>query len=743
MSTLLYRVGRFSYRARRLVLLFWVLLTACLGVGAATLASPAATSFSLPGTESQEALDLLEERFTEMPLDGGSASIVFIAENGTVTDPALRRQITDVVQEAAGASEVAVVRSPFDSGLVSPDQRIAVAEVTYAVSFEAVRDSSRQELMDLVERSDSADLRIAVGGDVMELMPDVSKELVGLLVAAVALVITLGSLVAAGMSLIAGITGVAVGLLGILTCTAFMDLGVTTPILALMLGLAVGIDYALFIVSRYTHELTRNPDPEQAIGRAVATAGSAVLFAGSTVVIALTGLVVVGIGLLTEMGIAAAVTVAVAVLVALTLLPALLGFAGPRILRRGIRRAVAGRATAGATERLPRTLAQRWAVLTTRKPVTTLTVALIGLGILALPALDLRLGIPDQGTYPEHSTQRRAYDAISAGFGPGFNGPLLVVADLTGAAQPEDTARRVHTELAGTPGVAMAAPPEFDPAGETAIIAVIPESGPDSEQTEQLVQLLRGSVADSTDRFGARIAVTGTAAVIIDFSHRIANALWSYLLVVVGLSFLLLMTVFRSIVVPVKATLGFLLSVAATFGVLVATFQWGRLEWLGIRETDVVVSMLPIFIIGVVFGLAMDYEVFLVTRMREEYVHGASATAAIRAGFGHGARVVAAAAIIMVSVFAGFASGEASDIVQIGVALAAAVAVDAFVVRMTLVPAVLALVGDRAWWLPKWLDRILPDLDVEGRNLPGEPVPEAAGEQLSGSFVQPVEGSAR
>lgn len=737
MSAMLYRIGRFSFRARRLVLLLWVVLLTGLGVGAATLASPSATSLSLPGTESQEAFDLLEERFSELPLDGGTALIVFSAEEGVVTDPEPRRRITEVVQEAAGAAEVAAVQSPFDSGLISADQRVAVAEVTYAVSFETVRESSRQELMDLVERSGSADLRVAVGGDVMELMPDVSKELIGLLVAAVVLVVTLGSLVAAGMSLIAGVTGVAVGLLGILTATAFLDLGATTPILALMLGLAVGIDYALFIVSRYTHELTRYDDPEEAVGRAVATAGSAVLFAGTTVVIALTGLAVVGIGLLTEMGIAAAVTVAVAVLVAVTLLPALLGFAGRRVLRRSLRRPATGDA---GTDR--RTIAQRWAALTTGRPAATLVVALIGIGVLALPVSDLRLGVPDQGTYPEHTTQRQAYDAIAAGFGPGFNGPLLVVVDLAGTPDHRDAAQRIHTELAGTDAVATAAPPEFNPAGDTAVIAVIPRGGPDSAETERLVQTLRGEVAETAEGFGARIAVTGTAAIIIDFSDRMGQALWTYLLVVVGLSFVLLMAVFRSIIVPLKATLGFLLSLSATFGVMVATFQWGWLEWLGIHTIDVVVSMLPIFIIGVVFGLAMDYEVFLVTRMREEYVHGATATAAVRAGFGHGARVVAAAAIIMVSVFAGFGTGDAGDIVQIGVALAAAVAVDAFVVRMTIVPAVLALVGDRAWWLPAWLDRILPDLDVEGRNLPTR-TPDTDGEPGASAVVRTVEGSAR
>ncbi|WP_375001832.1 MMPL family transporter [Aeromicrobium sp. CTD01-1L150] len=711
MSTFLYRLGRFSYRARRLVTLVWVGLLVLLGVGAATLASPSATSFSLPGTESQEAFDLLQERFSGADLTGGTAQIVFIAEDGAITDPEHQQRMAETISAASRAAEVATVESPLDTGLVSEDQRIAIAQVTYEVSFEAVEDASRQELLDVVDAAGTDDLLVEAGGEVMELMPDVSKELVGLLVAAVVLLITLGSLTAAGMPLITGVTGVGVGLLGIVAATGFLDLGPTTPILALMLGLAVGIDYALFIVSRYQNELIEGHDPQEAVGRAIGTAGSAVVFAGLTVMIALSGLAVVGVGLLTEMGLAAALTVAVAVLVALTLLPALLGFAGPRVLGRRARR----RLDEGSEGRI--SPARRWASLITRRPASALLVALVGVGLLALPALDLRFGIPDQGTYPDHTTQRQAYDAISEGFGPGFNGPLLVAVDLAGSDDPEQSVQAVHDALGATQGVATAAPPELSPAGDAAIIPVIPESGPDSEETEALVELLRSEVSDVAEQAGARTAVTGTAAMLIDFSDRMSEALWIYLLVVIGLSFLLLMTVFRSIVIPVKAAAGFLLSLGATFGVLVAAFQWGWFEWLGVQETGVVISILPIFIVGVVFGLAMDYEVFLVTRMREEYVHGAPATEAIRAGFEHGARVVAAAAIIMVSVFGGFVLGDASDIVQVGLGLAAAVAVDAFVVRMTVVPAVLQLVGDRAWWLPRWLDRVLPDLDVEGEKL--------------------------
>lgn len=714
MSVLLYRLGRFCHRSRRLVVLAWAGALLVLGLAATALASPSVTSFSLPGTESQQAMDLLSDRFAGTPLDGGTAKVVFEAKDGGVAGAAPRAEVETVLADLAAAPQVAGVTDPFaDDGMLSEDGSTAVAEVTFEVPFAEIDQGSRQAILDIVEQGETSTLRIEVGGDAMEPLPEVGSELVGLAVAAAVLLVTFWSLLAAGMPLATGITGVTAGVLGITAATGFIDLGATTPILALMLGLAVGIDYALFIVSRFRDELRLGIEPGEAAGRATGTAGAAVVFAGLTVVIALAGLSLVGVGLLTEMGIAAAATVAVTVLVALTLVPALLGFAGRKVLPR--RERTAGAAMTGREER--HAVAGRWVGAVTRHPLVALVLAVGGIGLLALPATDLRLGLPDQGTYPEQTTQRQAYDAIAQQFGPGFNGPLLVVVDLADAEDRTSALAAVRTEVAAADGVVAISPPQRDSTGDTAILGVVPEGGPDSPGTERLVEDIRSSVRSAAVQEGAEVAVTGTTALIIDFNHKMGSALWAYLLVVVGISFLLLTALFRSIVVPLKATVGFLLSVAATFGVLVAVFQWGWLAPLGITASGAVVSMLPIFIVGVVFGLAMDYEVFLVTRMSEAHVHGATPLDAVRTGFRHGAGVVTAAALIMISVFGGFVLGEATDIIQIGVALAAAVAVDAFVVRMTIVPAVLALVGERAWWLPRWLERLLPPLGVEAERL--------------------------
>ncbi|WBB58719.1 MMPL family transporter [Streptomyces sp. WMMC500] len=609
------------------------------------------------------------------------------------------------------------VVSPFDSGLVSEDRTTALAEVTYSAPYPDLEPQTKDALHAAAEAGERAGLRVELGGDALEPELAVGGELAGLAVAALVLVLTLGSLLAAGMPLATGITGVLIGVCGITAATGIVDLGATTPILALMLGLAVGIDYALFIVSRYRHELADGRAPDQAAGVAVATAGSAVVFAGLTVVIALAGLSVVGIRLLTEMGLAAAATVIVAVLIALTLLPALLGFAGHRILPRRLRR--------GRTTELERPgLGRRWAGVVTRRPGAVLALTVVALGVLTAPVAALRLGFPDHGIYPEQTTQRQAYDAIAENFGPGHNGPLMVVVDAANTPDPQAAAKGVRRALSATDGVVTATPAQFNPARDTAVLTVIPDGGPDSTRTENLVETIRNDVRPVAEQAGATMAVTGGTAVLIDFNDTMGKALLLYLPVVIGLSFLLLVVVFRSLVIPLKATLGFLLSLGVTFGTLVAIFQWGWLEPLGIQPTGAVVSTLPILLIGIVFGLAMDYEVFLVSRMREEYVHGSTATQAVRHGFEHGARVVAAAAIIMISVFGGFVLGDSSDIIQIGVALAVAVAVDAFVVRMAIVPAVLTLAGDRAWRLPAALDRTLPHLDLENHQLADDPTPK-------------------
>jgi putative drug exporter of the RND superfamily len=718
MATVLARVGRFCYRSRRLVGLVWLALVIAVGVGAAALSGPNSDSFTIPGTESQEAFDLLEERFPGAALDGASARVVFAAPDGqTLADSNYADVVGQVLDEIAAGPHVAEIANPFDTGLISADGRIGLAQVSYRGTMIEVAfdDEASDVLFAAAETGRAGGLQVELGGEIIEGEPELGSELVGLGVAALVLIVTFGSLVAAGMPLLTGITTVTIGIAAIIAATGFLDIGATTPILATMLGLAVGIDYALFIVSRYRHELSVSLDGEHAAGRAIGTAGSAVVFAGLTVMIALTGLSIVGIPILTEMGLAAALTVGVAVLVALTLLPAILGFAGHRVL--GSR--IPGLRTPDpeADDATRPTLGRRWVELITRRPVAVLTVAVLGLGAMAIPIGDLRLGLPSEGDSAPETTQRQAYDLVSEGLGAGFNGPLMIVVDAVDSPDPEGTAALVHGMLADTDGVALVAPPEFNDAGDTATIGLIPTTGPMSEETEDLVHTLRTDVAARAADAGATVTVTGMTAVFIDFTDVMRDALVPYLSVVVGLAIILLMLVFRSVIVPLKAALGFLLTIAATFGALVAVFQWGWLTDLLGFQTGPIMSLLPIFVIGVAFGLAMDYQIFLATRMREEYVSGAQPVQAITVGYQHGARVVTAAALIMISVFAGFALGDEDDVVQIGFALALAIAIDAFVVRMTIVPAVLALVGDRAWWLPRWLDRILPKVDVEGDRL--------------------------
>ncbi|CAM5363323.1 MMPL family transporter OS=Streptomyces cyaneofuscatus OX=66883 GN=G3I52_33620 PE=4 SV=1 [Streptomyces cyaneofuscatus] len=430
-------------------------------------------------------------------------------------------------------------------------------------------------------------------------------------------------------------------------------------------------------------------------------------------VIALVGLAVVNIPMLTKMGFAAAGTVAIAVVIALTLVPALLGFAGKRVMGRKARKA----AEAESRPEAKPNMGTRWARFVLRRPVWVLLVGVLGLGVIAVPAASLEMGLPDDGAQPKSTTQRQAYDTLSEGFGPGFNGPLMIVMDGKGSSDAKAAAERVRDEIEGL-GVVTVTPATFNKAGDTAMITVIPKDRPSSHATEEVVHDIRDAGKDIKADTGAEVLVTGATAMNIDFSQKMNDALLPYLALVVGLAFLLLMLVFRSILVPLKAALGFLLSVVAALGAVVAVFQWGWLGSLfGVEQTGPIMSMMPIFMVGVVFGLAMDYEVFLVTRMREAYVHGESPGQAIVTGFKHGARVVTAAAVIMMAVFAGFIGSSEQMIKMIGFSLAIAVLFDAFVVRMAIVPAVLALLGRKAWWLPRWLDRALPNVDVEGEKL--------------------------
>jgi RND superfamily putative drug exporter len=722
-ATFLYKLGRLAFRRRHFVALIWVALLTLAGVGAASAPPAGSTSFSIPGTEAQKAFDLLEQRFPGMSADGATARVVFKAPDGEkMTDAANKATVEKTVEELSDGSEVASVADPYKANAVSKDGTIAYASVRYEVSGMELKGSSREVLQDAAQDARDAGLTVEVGGDALQTTPDTgTTEIIGIAVAAVVLVITFGSLIAAGLPLLTALIGVGIGISTITALASTLDLGSTTSTLAMMLGLAVGIDYALFIVSRYRAELAEGREREEAAGRAVGTAGSAVVFAGLTVVIALVGLSVVNIPMLTKMGIAAAGTVVIAVLIALMMIPALLGYAGGKVQpagrksrwmggNRAERKADSGKAKPN--------MGTRWASFVVRRPVAVLLLGVVGLGAAAIPASSLELGLPDDGSQPTSTTQRRAYDLLSDGFGPGFNGPLMVVVDAKGNADPDAVFKQVGDDIKGIENVVTVTPAAPNKAGDTATITVIPDAKPSSVATEDLVHAIRDkgvAVKADTD---ATVLVTGTTAMNIDVSQKLNDALIPYLALVVGLAFLLLTVVFRSILVPLKAALGFLLSVMAALGAVVAVFQWGWFaDLIGVQETGPVMSMMPIFMVGVVFGLAMDYEVFLVTRMREAYVHGEKPSQAVVTGFKHGARVVTAAAVIMMAVFAGFIGSSESMVKMIGFGLAIAVFFDAFVVRMAIVPAVLALLGKKAWWLPKRLDRALPNVDVEGEGL--------------------------
>ncbi|QIQ04366.1 MMPL family transporter [Streptomyces liangshanensis] len=725
MATFLYKLGRLAFRRRWRVLLTWLALLAIAAIAAFSASAPTSSSFSIPGTEAQRAFDLLDQRFPGSSSDGATARVVFKAPAGEkITEAGNKAEVKKIADEIrAGSSQVESVNDPYTSGGVARNGTTAYLSVSYKVGSEALTDATRTALEEAGADAKSQGMAVEIGGDALQVAPETgSGEIVGVAIAAVVLVITFGSLIAAGLPLLTALLGVGVGISGITALATVLDLGSTTSILAMMIGLAVGIDYALFIVSRYRAELAEGREREEAAGRAVGTAGSAVVFAGLTVVIALSGLAVVNLPMLTKMGLAAAATVVIAVLIALTLTPAMLGFVGKRVFGRKARAAMANadaQALAGVrTPEAKPNMGTRWARFVLRRPVAVLLVGVLGLGAVAVPAASLELGLPDDGSQPVSTTQRKAYDLLSDGFGPGFNGPLMLVVDGQADNNAKAAALGISATVKKMDDVVTVLDPVLNKAGDTATVTVIPKDRPSSVRTEELVHDIRSAASKARAENGAEVYVSGATAMNIDFSQRMNDALLPYLALVVGLAFLLLMLVFRSVLVPLKAALGFLLSVVAALGAVVAVFQWGWLGGLlGVEQTGPIMSMMPIFMVGVVFGLAMDYEVFLVTRMREAYVHGERPGEAIVTGFRHGARVVSAAAVIMIAVFAGFIGASDAMIKMIGFGLAVAVFFDAFVVRMAVVPAVMALLGRRAWWLPRWLDRALPNVDVEGEQL--------------------------
>jgi RND superfamily putative drug exporter len=761
MSTFLYRLGRTAFGRPWLLIAGWVAVLAAV-VGAVVINGVSVSSeMKIDGTQAQTVLDRVADELPEA--SGGQASVVFTASEGgrldtperlavisrTVSDVYELEKVVNPLDAALGAAEEGAAGTPRENApvdpqagsdqhhappyqplmvdgapvpgvLVSSDGQVALFQFQFTVASTSLTDDDVSSVVDVVERAEQGTGITVLPSDSLKAIeiPVGIGEVIGLAVAALVLVLTLGSLIAAGLPLVTALVGVGIGVGGAYALSMVVEMNSATPVLGLMVGLAVGIDYALFVVNRQRRLiLDRGLTAREAAGRAVGTAGSAVFFAGLTVLIALTALTVIGIATLSTMALVAASTVALAVLIALTLLPALLGLVGERICSDKAR--ARSRARVDAESR-NHSVADHWVknVIRFRWPVIAGVAAI--LGVMAIPAASMNLGIPTGATANQDTAARQSYEAISRGFGEGFNGPLLVTAEPTGTAgrvTPELTAKLIG-EFQERDDIVLAAPVGVNEAGDLAVFSIIPTSGPSDEATSDLVRSLRESDNAIAQDNQVQLGVTGFTAIGIDMSDKLTNVLPLYLGIIIVLSVLILTLVFRSVIVPIKATAGFLLSILATFGATTAVFQWGWLsELFGVDTGGPLMSFMPIFVTGILYGLAMDYEVFLVSSMREAHIHGQAARQSVVHGFDQASRVVVAAAIIMVAVFSGFIVSYDIMIKQVGFALAAGILIDAFLVRLTLIPALMAVFDDRAWWLPRWLDRLLPDLDIEGDKL--------------------------
>lgn len=731
MSTLLSSLGRWSFRHPWRVLVAWLIILAAAGGGAVALQQGTDNSFSIPGTEAQDGLEQLSRSFPQV--SGTNAQFIIVADDGAqVTDDAYREPIEDAVGELEGLEGVLAVTSPYDEmveGMVNEGESAAIVQLQFDGQATDVSDETKDELTAMVddlrdELPDGSQLKL--GGDLFAIsIPGITiTEAVGLVIALLVLVVTFRSFVVAGLPLLTAVLGVGISMAGIFAATAFASVSSTTPLLALMLGLAVGIDYALFIMARHQDQVRDGVDPEESAARAVGTAGSAVVFAGITVLIALIGLGFAGIPFLTTMGIAASVAVAVAVAIAVTLTPAVLGFLKGRIVGRPKKVKAPKK---GEEAKPSRGFSDRWVGGVTKHPIITSLAVVVGLGIVAVPALSLDLALPNAGVLAPDDEARQSYDLTAEEFGPGFNGPLVLTGTIVTSTDPlvlmEDLGDAVE-KVPGVKEVALAVPNET---ADTGIVQVIPETAPDDPATSDLVRELRSHHDEWLDEFGIDVKITGFTAVAIDISDQLGGALLPFGVFVIGLSLILLTIVFRSLWVPITAALGYLLSIVAAFGVVGAVFEWGWFaDLLHVAKVGPIISFMPIILMGVLFGLAMDYQVFLVSRMREDFVHDpsskspnraarrAAAQRAVRSGFTGSAKVVTAAGLIMFAVFVAFVPEGDSSLKPIALGLAAGIAIDAFLVRMTLIPALMAILGERAWQIPAWLEKILPSVDIEG-----------------------------
>ena len=709
---MLARLARFNYRHRWPVLGVWVALLIVLFVAAQVVGTGFRNDFEgLDGSETQAALDILEGHgFGDRT--GEQAQIVFVAEQG-VTDPVVQAEMTRLFEQIEATIPETSVISPYEeqgSQQISASGTIAYAEVNLAERESEEYLDAGEQIIELGDQVQVEGLRVEYGGYIFpwaESGPP--SEAIGLIAAAIILLIAFGSVLAMGLPIVSALFGVGGGVALLMLLTRFQTMADFTAPAAAMVGIGVGIDYALFIVTRYRQGLQEGMSPEDATVRALNTSGRAVLFAGLTVVISIMGMIAVDLEIIRGMALGVSATVLMTMLASVTLLPAMLGFVRERIDRLGLPHRNGGRKGA-------KTFWHRWSGVIQRRPLPVALAGLALLLVLTVPFFSMRLGFSDAGNWSEEDTARRAYDLLSEGFGPGFNGPLLVAAETPGGAADLPTLEALTAQFNQDPGVAYASPPFANADNTAAIIQVIPTTAPQDEETEELVHRLRGEIVpEVTAGTELDVKVGGSPAIGIDFSEYLADRMPIFMGAVLLLSFLVLMLVFRSLLVPVKAVIMNLLSIGAAFGATVAVFQWGWLaDVFGAAKPGPFEAWAPLMIFAIVFGLSMDYEVFLLSRIREEYDRTGDNASAVADGLANTARVITAAAAIMIFVFGSFVLGGDRSLQLMGFGLAFAVLVDATVVRLLLVPATMELLGKANWWLPGWLQRVLPEVHVEG-----------------------------
>jgi RND superfamily putative drug exporter len=709
------RLARWCFRHRVVTLLLWLLALVGVFVAERVAGTAYSTDFSLPGTESTRALDLLG---SAMPgQSGDSATIVWRVANGTVRDPDVQQRMSDVLGRVAQAPSITMVTSPYDpagAAQISPDGRTAFATITFAGHGQQIRTSDIQNVINIAQSGRTSGLDVELGGSPIQQVNQIStsvSELVGILAAAVVLLIAFGSILAMLLPLAIALLSLTTGTQTIGLLSHVLTVADIAPTVAALIGLGVGIDYALFIVTRHRNGLKAGMTPADSAVRALNTSGRAVLFAGATVCMAMLGLLVVQLNFLTGIGIAAAVMVLYTMLTAVTLLPALLGFLGMRVLTRRERRALARE---GPRDVHTQGFWSRWSAFVARHPRILTPVALAILAVLIVPLFALHLGSSDQGNDPSGTTTRKAYDLLASGFGPGFNGPLQLVAQLRSPGDQEALTALVQA-VRQTPGVAEVTPLPVRQGADVAVVQVIPTTSPQDVKTNELIVHLREQVIPQAERGNTlQVFVGGQTAIFDDFATVITGKLPLFIGVIVGLGFLLLLIAFRSILVPLTAAVMNLLAAGASFGVVVAFFQWGwGSETLGLGKAGPVEAFLPVMMLAILFGLSMDYQVFLVSRMHEEWVHSRDNTHSVTVGQAATGRVITAAATIMIAVFLAFMFGGQRIIAEFGLGLASAVFIDAFVLRTVLVPALMHLFGNANWWLPRAVDSWLPHLAVE------------------------------